>query len=131
MGLAPSPDGTGFWIALADGTVIPFGTAPTLGDVRSLILQGEIVDIAAGPSGYWLLGADGGIFSFDERFLGSGSEALSGDAARLGVFDGDTGYVIVSAAGELLPFRGDFRCHRRAGPARRRGAWWAWSEFGG
>src|SRR4051812_6554402 len=59
--------------AEAAGTVHAFGGAPSLGAPNSQ-LNAPIVGIAATHShnGYWLLAADGGIFSYgDAHFYGS------------------------------------------------------------
>ncbi|MEO1060724.1 MAG: hypothetical protein AAFZ07_04850 [Actinomycetota bacterium] len=106
VGLAAAPVGAGYWIALDNGTVVPFGTAPSLPDARDLALAAPIVDIAAGMTGYWLLGADGGIFNYGEEFLGSGvaEQPLPGPARALGVLDDGAGYLIVTTDGELSTF---------------------------
>ena len=56
----------------------PFGTAHSYGSIATLGLEhrlgGEFVDIAAMPTGkgYWLVAADGGVFSFGTaQFYGS------------------------------------------------------------
>ena len=58
----------------ATGKVYAFGNAKLYGDMAGKHLNGPIVGIAAAPDGkgYWLVGKDGGIFSFGSaRFLGS------------------------------------------------------------
>ncbi len=65
----------GYWIALADGTVVAKGLAPSLlGDMSGKPLNFPIVDIASTPTGrgYWLVASDGGVFAFgDAQFYGS------------------------------------------------------------
>ncbi|MCP3973411.1 MAG: hypothetical protein GY720_02830, partial [bacterium] len=46
-----TPDGSGFWLTYADGTVETHGSAQHLGDVSSLPLAGPVVGGAAHPSG--------------------------------------------------------------------------------
>ncbi len=58
----------------ATGKVYAFGNAKLYGDMAGKHLNGPIVGIAAAPDGkgYWLIGRDGGIFSFGSaRFIGS------------------------------------------------------------
>ena len=65
---------TGYWTATADGRVIPFGSAESLGSMTGTTLSGSIVGMSptASGGGYWLLGSDGGVFSFgDAKFYGS------------------------------------------------------------
>ena len=123
IGIAPLPNGTGYWEVEANGTVAAFGSAPKLrlapgrpqrtdrghrGDARrrrllaggrgrrhlqlrrrrsstdrpaALRLNKPIVGMASTPDGrgYWMVAADGGIFSFgDAPFFGS----MGGHAAE-------------------------------------------------
>src|SRR5581483_8184447 len=94
--MASTPTGQGYWIATADGRVLPFGdavlysaTGGPLTDTASSALAGAsgarpgtgaagkptppatpMVAIAAPPDGrgYWLLARDGGVFSFGVLF---------------------------------------------------------------
>ena len=86
--------GTGYWIATANGQVETAGNAPALGSPQGdgVALAAPIVGMAAlpaaagtgsatagtgsatqaGGTGYWLVAADGGVFSFgDASFYGS------------------------------------------------------------
>ena len=74
VGLAPTPDGGGYWMFAADGGVFTFGNARFFGSMGARPLNRPIVGGAATPTGrgYWLVATDGGIFAFgDARFLGS------------------------------------------------------------
>ena len=85
IGIARTPTFGGYWLAARDSGVFSFGDARYHGNLidalvaRDLLppgtlngsnileyLDGEIVDIAgsAPRQGYWLLGADGGVFNF-------------------------------------------------------------------
>jgi len=57
----------------ADGGIFAFGDAPFDGSMGGQQLNKPVVGMAAprSPAGYWLVAADGGIFSFDVSFLGS------------------------------------------------------------
>ena len=64
---------TGAWAVWSDGEVSPVATAEHHGEVTGR-LNAPIVDMAGSATGegYWLLGGDGGVFSFgDARFSGS------------------------------------------------------------
>ena len=75
----------GYWLVAADGGVFSFGDARFLGSMGGRHLNAPIVamafgsDVAAGTDalgdqGYWLAGADGGVFAFgDVAFCGSGA----------------------------------------------------------
>jgi len=101
IGIASTPTGRGYWLAARDSGVFSYGDAPYRGNlIDQLIardnlppgtlnggnilqyLHGEIVDIAPAPDGggYWLLGADGGVFNFGAAaFQGSLSGSLDGN----------------------------------------------------
>jgi hypothetical protein len=83
---------SGYWLSTAAGAVYAFGTAQYKGSALGLKLAAPIVGLAAaqqiyncspaGPGdtteGYWLLGADGGIFSYGSAtFQGSESDSHS------------------------------------------------------
>lgn len=75
VGLAPSSNG-GVWVASSTGQVFDSGvttTAPDLGSPAKsgLNLAAPIVAMAATPDekGYWLLGQDGGVFTYGDAFF--------------------------------------------------------------
>jgi hypothetical protein len=71
--------GGGIYTARPDGTVDAFG-APFFGSMSGHPLNGPIVGICATASGqgYWLVGADGGIFAFgDAGFFGPSQACLT------------------------------------------------------
>src|ERR1700722_529400 len=83
----------------APGTPGPVGAAPVVG-------------IAKTPSGngYWLVGADGGVFTFgDARFFGStGGVHLDEPVVGMAVTPSGNGYWLVGADGGVFTF-GDAR----------------------
>jgi N-acetylmuramoyl-L-alanine amidase len=94
-------------IAPAPNSVMPFGAAP-LG-INSLPgLNRPIVGMAAVPDGggYWLVAADGGIFSFgDASFYGStGAMALNRPIVGMAAVPGGGGYWLVAADGGIFSF---------------------------
>ncbi len=138
VGVAPTPDGGGYWLVGSDGGVFSFGDAKFFGSVPGALKPGQhlgasIVGIAASPGafdqetgafsgdGYWLVGSDGGVFSFgNAKFFGSVPGALRpgahlsalvvGIAVSPGVLDLQTsdfdsdGYWLVGADGGVFAF---------------------------
>lgn len=109
----------GYWMTNAKGLVVPKGGVKFLGDLSKTPLNGVIVDGISTPSGngYWLLGQDGGVFSFgDAGFFGSVPGALNGQpmnspATRIRCTPSGRGYWI-SAAGDGGVFTfGDAQYH--------------------
>ena len=68
VGIAPTADGNGYWLAGADGGVFSYGDAKFFGSMAGLPLNKPIVGIVstADGNGYWLIGADGGVFAFGD-----------------------------------------------------------------
>ncbi len=117
IGIAPLPNGTGYWEAEANGTVAAFGSAAKLGSLSGS-LNAPIVGITATPDGggYWLVAADGGIFSFgDAHFYGStGSLRLNKPIVGLASTPDGHGYWMVAADGGIFSF-GDASFHGSMG----------------
>jgi hypothetical protein len=107
IGIAPLPNGTGYWEAEANGTVAAFGSAPKLGSVPGG-LNAPIVGIAATPNGggYWLVAADGGIFSFgNAQFYGStGALHLNKPIVGMASTPNGGGYWLVAADGGIFSY---------------------------
>ncbi|HVA41954.1 MAG TPA: hypothetical protein VNF50_00560 [Acidimicrobiales bacterium] len=97
VGMASTPDGGGYWIAQSDGAVLAFGDAESLSTEQAQRTRAPIVGLTAAPTppycgassgapgsaqfvpappqGYWLVGADGGVFSYgDAQFEGSAAD---------------------------------------------------------
>jgi len=145
VGMAATPGGQGYWIATADGHVLPFGdavlhsaTGGPLTDTASSAVAGvtgarpgpgtagkttpstaPVVAIAASPDGkgYWLLGRDGGVFSFGVPFHGSVPDRRPyAQAVELRVTDSGAGYYVAGADGAVFAFGdGDRRRERPSG----------------
>ncbi|MGA3147238.1 MAG: hypothetical protein ABSF33_07150, partial [Acidimicrobiales bacterium] len=91
VGMAATPTGGGYRLVASDGGIFAFGDAPFYGSMGGQVLNQPIVGmatptpkssaVAAGTGtapvppvaapGYWLVAADGGIFSFQAPFYGS------------------------------------------------------------
>ncbi len=107
---APTPDGKGFWIVWADGSVTALGTAHWFGDMAGQALNAPMVGISATPDGggYWLLGRDGGVFNFgDAAFDGStGNLHLNAPALQMATPGAGSGYYFVAGDGGVFTFGG-------------------------
>ena len=119
--VAPSPGGSGFWVASTDGAVTPEGDATTHGDAAALPLTSPVVGIAATAAGggYWLLGSDGGVFSYgDAHFYGStGAIHLAQPALQMVATRTGRGYWFVARDGGVFSF-GDARFYGSTGARR-------------
>jgi hypothetical protein len=87
-------------------SVQAFGSAPQLGS--SSALRAGVVGIANDPTrhGYWLVGADGGVFAFGQAaFFGStGSDHLNAPIVGMAASPTGRGYWLVGADGGVFAF---------------------------
>jgi hypothetical protein len=107
VGIASSPDGEGYWEVTSNGTVLAFGDAGFYGDAHQLTLAAPIVGIApdAVTGGYWLVGADGGVFDFNAPFFGSaGALPLRKPVVGIEGTDDGGGYWIVASDGGIFSY---------------------------
>ena len=108
MGMAPTPDGRGYWLVAADGGIFSYGDAVFYGSTGSLQLNQLIVGMASTPDGrgYWLVAADGGIFSYgDAVFYGStGSLQLNQPIVGMAPTPDGGGYWLVAADGGVFSY---------------------------
>jgi hypothetical protein len=83
-----------------------FGGAPELG-APDVPLNGGVVDMAAHPTlnGYWLLGRDGGVFSYGVPFFGStGGMRLNRPVVGMSPTPSGNGYWFVAEDGGVFAF---------------------------
>jgi hypothetical protein len=108
VAMAASPQGNGYWVAAADGSVYSFGGVPLLGSLSGRGLYAPIVGMAATPDGrgYWMVGADGGVFAFgDAGFYGSlGAIKLAQPIVGMASTPDGRGYWMVGADGGVFAF---------------------------
>jgi hypothetical protein len=106
--LAVTPDGSGYWVSQADGTVGAFGTAPSYGSMAGMPLNAPVVGIAATSDGkgYWEVAADGGVFAFgDAVFAGSeGGQPLNSPVVGMASNLDGSGYWLVASDGGVFTF---------------------------
>jgi hypothetical protein len=99
-------------VAVADmpvrDSVRAAGTAGDYGSTANILLNRPLVDIASTPNGggYWLLGGDGGVFSFGNAgFHGStGNLRLNRPALRMASTTSGGGYWFVASDGGVFAF---------------------------
>jgi hypothetical protein len=107
VGGAALDDGTGYDEVDAKGDVATFGAATCYGDLTGTKLNQPIVGMAVDKTtgGYWLVGADGGVYAFNAPFDGSTgglhlNKPIVGMAPTL---NGD-GYWLVASDGGVFSF---------------------------
>ena len=120
--MAALPDGSGYWDVTADGRVFGFNavynTGPSdyykywqglsYGDPEYTALNAPIVGMAARPNGlgYWLLGGDGGVFSYGlAPFYGStGGMPLNAPIVGIAATPDGNGYWLVARDGGVFAY---------------------------
>jgi hypothetical protein len=108
VGGATTPDGKGLYLVGADGTVYPLlGDAVFAGDARSIHLNAPIVSMTVDPAtgGYWLVGRDGGVFSYNAPFFGStGSIKLNQPVIGMSSTGDGNGYWFTASDGGVFAY---------------------------
>jgi len=119
--IATDQTGSVYWTVTRDGLVNGFdadnfspgyhsgsGMADFYGDVVGVPLNAPIVGMAARPDGlgYWLLGGDGGVFTFGlAQFYGStGGIQLSAPVVAMASTPGGNGYWLVASDGGVFAY---------------------------
>jgi subtilase family serine protease len=118
VGMAPTPDGHGYWLVASDGGIFTYGDAQFYGSTGSITLNRPIVGMAAGPggNGYWLVASDGGLFTYGSAtFYGSmGGIPLNQPVVGMAGTPDGGGYWEVAADGGIFTF-GDAQFHGSTG----------------
>ncbi len=118
VGVASTPDGYGYWLALKGGGVRAAGDAHLYGSMAGARLNSPIVAIAATPDGqgYWLVAGDGGVFGFgNAHYYGSaGGARTNGPVVGVAATADGRGYWLVSSHGDIYAF-GDARSYGSLG----------------
>ena len=121
VGIAPTPDGKGYWMADAVGGVRTLGDAGFYGSMAGQPLNQPIDHIVATPDGrgYWLVASDGGTFAFgDAPFYGSmAGRPLNAPIVDVAPTPDGRGYWLVASDGGIFAF-GDAGFHGSMGGGR-------------
>jgi len=111
-------DQYGYWLYTRNGEVLQFGVStpflgnpgpdPTTGNPPPAPLNKPIVGMATVPQGdgYWLVGGDGGVFSYgDSRYLGGmGGQHLNQPVVGMAATPDGGGYWLVASDGGIFSF---------------------------
>ncbi len=118
VGMAPTPDGGGYWMVGGDGGVFASGDAGFYGSTGSLHLNKPVVGMAAAPDGkgYWFVASDGGVFNYGSAgFYGSaGSLHLNKPIVGMAATPSGHGYWLVASDGGIFAY-GDAQFHGSTG----------------
>jgi hypothetical protein len=114
VGIVPTPDGQGYWLLRAGGTVSAFGDAHWYGSLSAAKAKasGGVVSMARtyDARGYWVATADGAVFGFgDARDYGSLAAkelAAGGPVVGIAATPKGNGYWLLSAGGHVYSFGG-------------------------
>ncbi len=132
VGITPTSSQQGYWLDASDGGVFAFGDAPFEGSIPGLgilpyaypapgrELAAPIVGMVPSSTGhgYFMVGADGGVFAFgDAKFAGSCPSigGCSGAAVAVMPDSSGNGYWLVTATGHVYGF-GDAQFLGAPGP---------------
>jgi len=107
VGSAALDDGTGYYEVDSQGDVAVFGAATCYGAMTGQHLNQPIVGMAVdrNTGGYWLVAADGGVFSFNAPFYGStGNITLNKPVVGAAPTLNGLGYYLVASDGGVFTF---------------------------
>ncbi|MGI8793883.1 MAG: SpoIID/LytB domain-containing protein [Acidimicrobiales bacterium] len=94
-----------YHVMTRNGSVYAFGGAAYHGGLPDVGVTTPAIDLAEGPGGYWILGLDGGVFSFGVPFHGSmGGQRLNKPVVGMGVTAAGNGYWEVASDGGIFSF---------------------------
>jgi hypothetical protein len=104
-GIAPSPDGNGYWLAARNGAVMPAGSAGYWGAKSDGYLDQPIVDIVPTTTGggYWLMTRKGRVFALGDA-LYRGRPQSSMRAVGMATTPTGRGYWIAARSGRVQAF---------------------------
>jgi hypothetical protein len=107
-GLAPTPDGKGYWTLASDGTVDTMGDAAPVGPTAPQALSAPAVGIATAPGGggYWLVTSAGAVLAFGSASLHGTADGmrLKQPIVGMAATPGGGGYWLVAADGGVFAF---------------------------
>ncbi len=108
VGLASTPDGSGYWTVGPTGAITPHGSATSYGSPAGTHLNQPVVGLASTPDGkgYWMVASDGGVFTYgDAGFYGShGGTHLNQPVVGLASTPDGKGYWMVASDGGVFTY---------------------------
>ncbi|HEY1830704.1 MAG TPA: Ig-like domain-containing protein [Acidimicrobiales bacterium] len=108
VGGALTPDDQGMYLVSSTGVVFNLqGDGSLQGDMSGVHLNAPMISMTVNPAtgGYWLLGGDGGVFSFNAPFYGStGNIRLNKPVVGMTATGDGGGYWFVAADGGVFSF---------------------------
>jgi hypothetical protein len=120
VGITPTHDKHGYWLVASDGGIFSFGDSNYYGSIPGIgirpagsgqrnSLDAPIVGMvpSSDGNGYFMVGADGGVFAFgDAKFAGScpGIGGCAGSAVAVMPDHSGNGYWLVTTAGDIYAF---------------------------
>ena len=95
-----------YHVVTRDGGIFSFNGAQFRGSLPGIGIRTPARDMAEGPGGgYWILGEDGGVFSFDVPFYGSmGGQRLNQPVVGMSTTATALGYWLVAGDGGIFSF---------------------------
>ena len=109
VGSVATPDGRGYYEVTSGGYVFTFGDAQYMGSMGGHSLNKPITGMTLDPAtgGYWLVGGDGGVFSFNAPFYGNYytiNVTWVSDVVGIAAVDGGNDYCISESNGYIHCF---------------------------
>jgi BclA C-terminal domain len=103
--VAKTGNGSGYWVASADGGVFAFGTAKFYGSMAAKPIKAPITGIiaTADDKGYWLVAQDGGVFGFGDALYQGSMAGQKLAAPVVGIASSTSGSATPGAAGARGP----------------------------
>jgi hypothetical protein len=110
VGIAPTADGRGYWIASSDGTVLSYGDAPRLGGLPRSNLSTVSMAVTSDHRGYWLAEADGSVYPFGDAVNHGGANRirLNKPIVAMAVDPATGGYWLLGGDGGVFSFDAPF-----------------------
>lgn len=116
VGIASGPDGHGYWLATASGSVLPFGTAESFNPAPSQQTHAVAIVASGQGEGYWIAYRSGAVTGFgNARGYGSGVGLFSTAVAAMAATPDGRGYWLAASGGRVARF-GDARLYGSATP---------------
>ncbi len=128
VGMAPTPDGNGYWLVASDGGVFAYGDAAFYGSGSACTSTARCgMAPTTDGKGYWLVASDGGVFAYgDAAFYGSGVDLpLHQPIVGMAATTDGKGYWLVASDGGVFAY-GDAGFYGSGVACRSTSRSWGW-----